>query len=424
MQRSRGTNSARVNRRCGLWKTVRWSTGRNGLFILAILVGWAVILGCAPSHRHGADGTGRSRASGRYHCPMHPSYVSDRPGDCPICNMALVPVGEMDHAIGAEVPGRTAVNLTPEKRHLIGVMTATAERRRLATVMRTVGRVEYAEPRVTVVNTKVGGWIEKLYVNTTGQFVRKGEPLLELFSPELVTAQREFLLATGDLRNAMRQRFELWDITAEQIAALERRGAASRTLTIVSPRDGYVVVRNAVAGKAVAAGEELYQIADLSTVWVVADVYERDVGQVRVGQRVQVTARAAIGEPKTGEIQYVYPYWEAATQTGKIRVELENAMLQFKPGMYVDVEVELDGAEVLAVPASAVLDTGPRQLVFVDAGEGWLEPREVQVGLRTEDWWEVREGVAEGERVVTRALFLVDSESQLKAAVAGMTHAH
>lgn len=355
---------------------------------------------------------------------MHPSYVSDRPGDCPICNMALVPVGEMDHAIGAEVPGRTAVNLTPEKRHLIGVMTATAERRRLATVMRTVGRVEYAEPRVTVVNTKVGGWIEKLYVNTTGQFVRKGEPLLELFSPELVTAQREFLLATGDLRNAMRQRFELWDITAEQIAALERRGAASRTLTIVSPRDGYVVVRNAVAGKAVAAGEELYQIADLSTVWVVADVYERDVGQVRVGQRVQVTGRAAIGEPKTGEIQYVYPYWEAATQTGKIRVELENAMLQFKPGMYVDVEVELDGAEVLAVPASAVLDTGPRQLVFVDAGEGWLEPREVQVGLRTEDWWEVREGVAEGERVVTRALFLVDSESQLKAAVAGMTHAH
>lgn len=356
----------------------------------------------------------------KYHCPMHPTYISDRPGDCPICNMALVPIEQDEHVAAVAIAGRVGIKLSAEKQQLIGLTTAPVELRQLQQSIRTVGRVDYAEPNVAWINTKIMGWIEKLHVDSTGQFVKKGQPLLEIYSPDLVTAQREYLVADESVKPAARRRLKLWDITEEQIDELERTGEVHKTLVITSPLDGYVIEKTALQGKAVMPGENLYRVADLSKVWIYADIYEYEMPHVKTGQQVFVTASYAGVRPVLGRVQYVYPYLEPQTRTVKIRIETTNTDLRLKPDMYVDVGLELDGDKVLAVPASAVIDTGTRQIAFVDAGEGRLEPRQLHIGTRTDDYFEVISGLAEGERVVTRALFLVDSESQLKAAIAGM----
>ncbi|MCX7916330.1 MAG: efflux RND transporter periplasmic adaptor subunit, partial [Verrucomicrobiae bacterium] len=389
---------------------------------LGVMIVLGLVAGCRRWGRSGEEVTGGRTRSGtvRYHCPMHPTYVTDRPSDCPICYMALVPVESAEQEFAGSVAGRVTIRLSPEKQQLVGLTTAVVEKRRLAPTIRAVGRVEYAEPNVAWISTRVGGWIEKLHVNTTGSVVKKGEPLLEIYSPELLAAQREYLVAAGEAKAAARQRLVLLGVTEDQITELDRSGQARATLAVVSPRDGYVVEKLAVAGRYVMPGDNLYRVADLSRVWVLAEVYEREASCVRRGQPVVVTGFDGGQRSATGAVSFIYPNIEPQTRTVTVRVELESTAGEWKPGMYVTVEVETGSDEVLAVPASAVLDTGLRQLAFVDAGDGHLEPREVRIGMRTDDWWEVLDGLAEGERVVTRGLFLVDSESQLKAAVLGM----
>ncbi len=409
------------------------------LIVAAFIAGRMFHGGHTPEHKdHGAHTKAGAKGQ-KYHCPMHPTYVSDKPGDCPICNMALVPIEDGGDVGGmSAVAGRVTVKVSPERQQLIGLTTATVEKRQIQPSIRTVGRVAFAEPNVAWINTKVMGWIEKLHVDTTGQFVKKGESLLDIYSPELVSAQEEYLVAHravakqtdsgaqgaaengASLLASARRRLQLWDITDEQIQRLEQSGEITKTLTIVSPFDGHVIEKTALKGKAVMAGENLYRVADLSTVWIYADIYESDIPHVKVGHRAFVTASYARSKPVLGKIAYVYPYLEPKTRTVKVRIEAKNVELRLKPEMYVDVGLDLDGDVKLAVPASAVIDTGQRFMAFVDKGGGVLEPRELKIGARTDDYYEVLKGVEEGERVVLRALFLVDSESQLKAAISGM----
>jgi Cu(I)/Ag(I) efflux system membrane fusion protein len=386
-----------------------------------------------------AAGASASAAKVKYHCPMHPTYVSDRPGDCPICGMSLVKIDDAKagselagHAAAAPtVPDRMPVFVSPERQQQIGVTTAPVEKRRLDRSIRTVARVAYAEPRLSWVNTKINGWIEKLHVNTTGQFVKKGEPLLEIYSPELVAAQEEYLIALrakqqvsgpdgANLLAAAKRRLQLWDIGDDQIAALEKTGQPRKTLTIVSPVDGYVTEKAALQGKSVMPGENLFRVADLSAVWLLADIYEYELSAVKVGQPATVTLSYLPGEKFEAAVSYIYPYLEGQTRTVKVRLEAPNPALKLKPDMWANVELQVDSGEVLTAPASAVIDTGGRYVAFVSKGDGHLEPRELKVGRRNDDWFEILGGVAAGENVVTRALFLVDSESQLKAAISGM----
>ncbi|MBI5396990.1 MAG: efflux RND transporter periplasmic adaptor subunit [Verrucomicrobia bacterium] len=406
-----------------------------------LLVGLGVVGGAFYTGRQFAPSAGATATAAKvkYHCPMHPTYVSDRPGDCPICGMSLVKIDDAkaggEHAAAGPaapaVPGRIPIFVSPDRQQQIGVTTAPVEKRPLERSIRTVARVAYAEPRLSWVNTKVNGWIEKLHVNTTGGFVKKGEPLLEIYSPELVSAQEEYLIAlrarqqvSGDdganLLAAAKRRLQLWDIGDDQIAALEKTGQPHKTLTIVSPVDGYVVEKAALQGKAVMPGENLFRVADLSTVWLLADIYEYELSAVKVGQPATVMLSYLPGEKLNAKVGYIYPYLEGQTRTVKVRLEAPNPALKLKPDMWANVELQVESGDVLTVAASAVIDTGGRYVAFVSKGDGHLEPRELKVGRRNDDYFEVLGGVSAGEKVVTRALFLVDSESQLKAAISGM----
>lgn len=400
------------------------------LVVLALVVGLFVV-SCGKKHDRAAAAAPTVAAkTPRYHCPMHPTYTSDKPGDCPICGMALVPIGKAGEAstsTGAE--GRVAIHLTADRIQQIGLTTAVVEKRKLSRSIRTVGRVTYAEPRLAAINTKFNGWVEKLHVNSTGQPVKKDEPLLDVYSPELVAAQNEYLIAfrgkqlgaDGEsLLASSRRRLKLLDLTDEQIAQLEASGEAKRSLTISSPFDGVVVEKAAVEGKAIVAGENLYRIADLSVLWINADLYESDLPLVKTGQEAIATFTALPGDSFKARISYIYPYLEEQTRTAKARLEVPNPDGKLKPDMWANVEITVGETESLSIPASAAIQTGQRYVAFVDKGEGHLEPRELKIGAKTDDFLEVREGVSEGEKVVTRALFLVDSESQLRAAISGM----
>ena len=402
------------------------------ILLLFLLVLGAVGAAFYAGRQTAPPAAGAAAAKIKYHCPMHPTYISDRPGDCPICGMSLVKIDEAKapgaHAGQAtqapQVAGRAGVFLSPDRQQLIGLSSSLVEKHRLTRSIRTVARVTYAEPHLAWVNTKFAGWIEKLHVNATGQAVRKGEPLLDIYSPELVSAQEEYLLAArannSPLLEAARRRLQLWDINDPQIAQLEKSGKPRKTLTIFAPLDGYVIEKTALEGKAVMSGENLFRIAGLSTVWLMADIYENELPLVKLGQPAEVTLTYLPGEKFTAKVSYIYPYLEGQTRTAKVRLEAHNPQLKLKPEMWANVVLEVESTETLAVPASAVIDTGTRNVAFVDKGDGHLEPRELKIGLRTDDQFEVLAGVTAGEKVVTRALFLVDSESQLRAAIAGM----
>lgn len=383
----------------------------------------------------------------RYHCPMHPTYVSDRPGACPICGMNLVaseaaasaPPATVPETAG--VPGRAVVSLSPERRRALGLRTELVRRSALDRTLRTVGRVAADERRLHHIHTKYDGYIEHLYVDFTGKLVRKGEPLVSLYSPELVATQQEYLLAwrarlelaeSGlpsvaqggvDLLEAARRRLLLWDIRAEDITRLERTGIVRRTLDLHSDVTGYVVQKTALHGMRVMPSDTLFDIADLSHLWVLADVYESDLPSVRLGMPAEVSLPYLPGRRWAGTVTNVAPTVEAQTRTIKVRVEVDNADGALKPEMFADVVLRSGGGEGLLLPADAVIHAGQRQLVFVDLADGRLEPREVHLGVRVGDAVQVLHGVAEGERVVTTANFLLDSESSLKAALSTMSPA-
>lgn len=330
------------------------------------------------------------------------------------------------------------VTVSREERARLGILVATAEVRSLTREIRLVGRVEPAETAARTVTSRVDGFVERLYADFTGRAVRRGEVLLDVYSPALVAAQQELLLALR-LRSAMtgaaaeasrnadslvaaaRRRLEYWDISDDQIAELERGGAVRRTLALRAPSDGVVLQKNVVQGQAVMAGAPLFQIADLSTVWLEADVFESDVAAVRVGQHAEVAFDAYPGETVLGRVAYVYPTVDPASRTGKVRVEIANRGDRIRPGLFGTVYITASlGMRGVVIPRQAALVTGDRQLVFVEDSAGRFVPRLVTLGIETDSVVEVRSGLRAGERVVATAAFLVDAESNLGAAMAGM----
>ena len=375
-------------------------------------------------------------SSEQYTCGMHPMIVVDEPGLCPICQMDLTPLKSGSDGTGS---GGQIIEIDPVTSQKMGIRTALAERRDLLRSVHTVGEVAYEEPGQYVINCKINGWVEKLYVNETGQNVDLGQPLLEIYSPELVAAQEELLLAIENLKkmndsgfpnatvdaerllDAARMRLQLWDISQKQIAQLEKSGQAQKTLTIHAPVKGVVSKKQVRDGEFVQAGRELLEISDLSKVWVYAYIYEYEIPWVKTGQHVNVTFPFS-SKPVMGRISTIYPYLDKRSRTVRARIDLDNTDLNLKPDMYADIEIFTDPVSgVISIPAEAVLYTGKKERVFVALGEGKFEPRQVTVGLQDESGYvEIVDGIGEGERVVTSAQFMLDSESKLREAIQKM----
>jgi len=330
------------------------------------------------------------------------------------------------------------VQISPERQQLIGVKIGTVETKPLEKVIRTVGRIDYDERKIVTVTPKFMGWIEDLYVDFTGRFVRQGEPLLTIYSPELVSTQEEYLIAlrakkdlvkspfpeiagSGDsLAESAKRRLKLWDITDDQIKALEESGQAKKTLIFYSPFSGFVLEKSAYKGMNVMPGMALYKLADLSVVWLYADIYEYELPFVRLGQNASVQLSYLPGEAFTGKAIYIYPSLSPETRTAKVRFEFPNPHGKLKPEMYANIEIKVHLGRKLVVPEGAIIDTGLRQMAVIDKGGGYFEPREIKVGAKVDNYYEVISGLKVGERVVTSATFLIDSESRLKEAMAGM----
>lgn len=418
-----------------------------------------------------------------YHCPMHPNYISDKPGECPICGMNLVPVEpEKEKKEETAAISGGAVEISPKKQELLGVTFGQVERRELHYLISAYGRLTYDETRLASVTTKFSGWIENLLVNYTGKLVKRGEPLFSIYSPDLVAAQEEYLLALRakktfspdengfnllkekkqenqdlnktkviplevlnirenqkqlikettelnfnqswvNLLEAARRRLLLWDISQDQIERIEKEGKPFRNLTIFSPATGFVIEKNIVEGQFIMAGEKLLSLADLSQLWLLADIYEQDLPFIHLGQDVDVEIASFSSENLQGRISHIYPYLEKENRTIKVRIEFFNPGYKLKPELYGRLKIHLKLGQRLSIPEEALIDTGERRIVFVVHEGRHFEPREVKLGLKAGNYYEVLGGLEEGEPIVTSAQFLIDSESRLKAAIQGF-HEH
>ena len=406
--------------------------------------------GCQPADpvqatTKSAAGANAAAPQPKFHCPMHPTYVSDRMGDCPICNMKLVPI-KADGAApaaapagAASVPGRTPIALTAEKRQLIGLTLKTVEVRDLALTVRAPAVVEHDERRYARIAPRVGGWIRRLDVDFTNAPVQAGQRLFTYYSPEVFATQNDYLIAWRALRalpaeaspaerqaaqallDAARLRLELWEVGAAELRAIEARGTPSAEIAFVAPIGGHVLAKNAVAGRAFMAGDTLFEIADLAHLWLQVRVAENDLPRLAVGQEATITFPSLSNLVTSAPVTFLDPHLDPQTRRGTARIDLENLQGQLRPEMWAEAEIEIPLGKKLTVPADAVIDTGRRQFVFVATEHDHLEPRLVQIGAKTDEFWEVRAGLQAGDRVVSRALFLVDAESQLRAAIAGMT---
>jgi Cu(I)/Ag(I) efflux system membrane fusion protein len=359
-------------------------------------------------------------------------YLSSRGGN------TTTAVSQHGHGQTGAADSAQPVLVTAEQARRIGVTYAVATIADLDKEVRTVGQVAYDETLIRTIAPKVDGWVERLHVNTTGQRVSVGDPLFTIYSPMLVTVQEELLLAkrlqadmaaastdaqrgASELVMSARRRLAYWDIPESEIAEIERTGEVRRSLTLPSPASGYVVEKNVVAGQKIMAGDPLYRVADLRTVWVEGEVFEQDLATVRLGQMVHADFQAFPGEHRMGRISYIYPTVNPDTRTARIRVVLTNTDVRLKPGMYATLRIASAGrVEVLTVPRDAVLSTGERDIVFVLMGGGHLVPREVALGVANDERVEIVRGIAAGDTVVASATFLVDSESNLRKALGGM----
>jgi multidrug efflux pump subunit AcrA (membrane-fusion protein) len=395
---------------------------------------------------------GKTSGKELYICPMHPTYVSDHPGDCPICGMRLVPAEQVSAGQeGTGIPGMAAIRLGAEGIRLAGVQTATAENGPLAQTIRTVGIVMADESRVRQVQVKTEGYVERLFVNKSGQAVRKGDPLLAIYSPDLLAGQQEYLRAiearkslgggvgaSGDpsadgtfvpgqdrlrdadlLVRAARERLQLLDVPDGVLAQLEQSGKPTRTITLRSPTSGVVTDRMTYEGMKVMPGMELFTVTDLSEVWIEGSFYESEAPFLAVGRPAVVTLAYDPSVMLRGEVEFVYPYLDLESRTLRARFSFPNADGVLKPGMYANVVLDAAGGDGVVIPDNAVMDTGERKIVFVSKGNGLFEPRSVETGLRTEGRIQVLAGVMAGEEVVVRANFLLDSESRIRAALNG-----
>lgn len=376
----------------------------------------------------GHEGHAHENEIDYYTCTMHPSVKQKEPGKCPICAMDLVPIykeGSVPQTDTGDKQART-VNVPLFQQQLIGVQRDTVKLQRVAKTIRTVGHVDYNETRVATINLKFSGWIEKLYVDYTGQFVKKGQALFEIYSPELVATQEEYLQTltwasrSNTLLKSARDRLLLWGISEKQIREIETTGAPKLTLTFYSPINGYVVEKNALEGRKAKEGMDLYTIADLSTVWVHVDIYEYELPFIKIGQTAEISLAYDPNVNYAGKVDYVYPTLESKTRTAKIRLVFPNPELKLKPEMYADIKIKVDQGEQLTVPETAVLNTGTRQLVFVDRGSGRFEPREIKLGTKVDRYYVVLQGLEEGEIIVKSGNFLIDAEAHVQGVLQTM----
>ncbi len=369
-----------------------------------------------------------------YTDPEDASYKADAPGLNPATGNDLVPVHENDPA--GMAPG--TVQIPVDKQQLIGVVFGRASYSQTQESVRAAGKVTLDERRVSRVNPKVSGWIEKVFADFTGDLVKEGQPLVTMYSPELLASQQEYLLALRaadamakssvagtraqqeTMLAAARRRLELFDLSEEQIAELERTRKPVKSTTLYAPATGYVMERNAFPSQRVSPEMSLYTLADLSRVWVMAEVFEYEAPNIRPGQLVTLSFPYAPDRAFRGRVAYIQPGLEASTRTLQVRIEVANPGLRLKPDMYLDVAFEQNGGRMLMVPATAVLDTGRRQTVFVHRGDGYMEPRDVRIGRRFGEQVQILEGLSESDEIVISGNFLIDSESQLKTGPRGI----
>jgi len=459
--------------------------------VVALIVGlaggrWLTNPSGAPGGKVGAapDATAGD-AEQWYTCGMHPNVLQKGPGECPICHMKLTPLKKQDEAQKgdsavqerkvlywrapmdpgyiSETPGKSpmgmdlvpvyaeesdsasahAIRIDPVTIQNMGIRTASVQRGPLVKIIRTIGRVDYNEQLVTFINTKFKGWIERLYVDQTGQHVDKGQELFDVYSPDLYAAQEEYLAATRNLPlmekstfapateeaarlvDAAVTKLSYMDVSQEQIARIRETNQVEKTLTIHSPTEGIVTEKMALEGMYIMPGMRLYTIADLTRIWVYVDIYEYQLPWVYAGQPARMTLPYVPGREFLGKVVYVYPYLEPQTRVIKVRLEFENAEMELKPGMYANVKLESQlGRDALLITRAAYIDSGERKIAFVDLGNGKFQPREIQTGVEAEDGMvEVLYGLDDGDVVVTSGQFLLDGESKLKEAVAKMMEA-
>lgn len=474
-------------------------TLRRTLLVVQLSLLAASAVAFVSCSRGSGPGSSPAAAATIYYCPMHPAQTADRPGDCPICQMRLVPLessaggghvspaspagsrgagpgsaprpqgqtlyrstmnpgevsdrpgkdsmgmdmvpvgigpGEATEEEGGTPPGWSAIQISPDRLQRIGVTFGQVVTKRAIGTMHTTGRVAFDETRIHHVHTKFRGWIDRVDVDYEGKLVERGDSLFTIYSPDVVATQEEFLsslqarrdlgaspnpdLARGldAMIEAARRRLELWDVDEEEIARLVRTREVQRTVTIHSRSQGIVVKKNVNHGMYVDPSVEEFSLADLSQVWVLADLYENEIAQVHEGQSAEIRFQAFPGREWRGRISYVQPTLDPATRTVKVRLEVPNRDRRLKPGMLANIDVKIDAGLRVVAPKDAVIQTGRQALVFLDLGEGHLLPRRIETGLVLDDDVEVLSGLSPGDRVVTSANFLVDSESRLRAAVA------
>lgn len=425
----------------------------------------AVLLACAPRTEPGAASRAaeapRPAPAARYYCPMHPSYSADRPGECPICGMALVRAQDADDkprpGAGAP-PGYAPIQIDASRQQLLGLRLHVARRGLLRGELRAPGRLVFDETRVHHVHTRFDAYVEDLYASFTGQYVHRGEALLSLYSPDLLAAQMEYLLALrgqraaapvpaaspegapavaprrggvlsgalgAELVESARQRLLLWNISPLDIEALGQSGEPRRSLKLYSPISGFIVGKTAVHGMRVKPEDALFDIVDVSHLWVLAEVPEQDLPRLRLGQSATVTLPYWPGRSWRSRVSYLYPALDPRTRTLRVRLECDNERGELKAEMLADVRIQVAPQRALLLPEEAVLASGERSLVFVAGGpgpgfDGRLQPRAVQLGEREGGQVEIRAGLQEGERVALGAAFLLDSESRLQAALSAL----
>ena len=391
-----------------------------GALITAAIVYFANTRTVAPGTT--SDATAKHEHAGEighYTCPMHPSVMQDAPGPCPICGMDLTLVTK-------EQVHSDTIKVDEDRRHKIGVRTTAAAIKSLTLEIRAMGEVHFDETKLSDVNLRMSGWVEKLFVDETGQRVKRGQTLFTLYSPELYAAQLEHLSAIKrsdqslasimkELKTASKQRLRLLGMSAAQIKRLENRGKAWENVPIAATTSGYVIEKNVVEGARVEPGMRLYRIADLSRVWIDAEVFENDAPHLKVDQSVRVELPYVQERSFEGRIDYIYPFLNDKTRTTRIRVVLPNKDLELKPDMYANVLLDVDLGKRLVVPDSAVVYTGPRRIVFVDVGEGRLRPTEVKLGVHAAEHYEILEGIDEGDLVVESGNFLLAAESRIRS---------
>ncbi|HTG81589.1 MAG TPA: efflux RND transporter periplasmic adaptor subunit [Geobacteraceae bacterium] len=383
---------------------------------------------------HKGDGTEKQQTDAKvlYTCPMHPFIIKDKPGSCPICGMTLVKKVQAAQASTQEMKTLEQVSLSPTQMVMANVATTEAKSMPLSKEINATGIVQYDQSRQAKVTAWVAGRIDRLHVNKVGEYVSKNRPVAELYSPDLVSAQQEYLLALksrDSLKNSpiqsisqggeglvasARQRLKLLGVKDEQIAGLEKAGQPNIRLPIYTPLSGIVIEKIALEGQYVNMGDPLFNIADLSTVWVEVEVYENEFPNIRIGQAVDIVSQSYPGKTFRGRVSFVYPFLDPKTRTVKVRVEIPNPGLKLKPDMFVNAVVKVPLGSSIVVPVSAVMDTGQRQMVWVETKPGAFEPRDVKVGARSGDNVQILSGLKGGEMVASSGGYLIDSEAQLK----------